>query len=79
MPSTRTNGYRSHTRDSRPSPRPMTDSQKLLQKYWRKDCLLTKIAAGTMTEKNWKEAEALGIKGFVTGEVAPGVKVTGIL
>ena len=62
MPGTRTNGYRSHTRDSRPVPRHMTESHKLLQKYWRKDCLKARMLAGTMTDKNWVEATSLGMQ-----------------
>lgn len=60
MPGKRTNGGRSHSRDER-QPRVVSDLKKLEQSYWRKDCLRAREAAETLTEKNLKEMERLGM------------------
>jgi hypothetical protein len=78
MPGKRTNGYRSHFRDER-KPRVASEQKQREQTWWRKDCLRKRAAEGTLTAKNYKEAERLGISGFVVGEIAPGITVSGTI
>jgi len=54
-------------------------SHKWFQTEWRKLCLHARMLADKMTDKNWVEAKALGINGFIKGEIAPGVVISGTI